>query len=512
MRNEYAIYLRKSRADLEAEAHGEGDVLVTHRKTLLALSERCGYSIGAIYEEIVSGDTISDRPQMQKLLEEVKSGRWRGVIVMEIERLARGDSIDQGIVTRAFRISGTLIVTPSKIFDPNNYYDEEHLEFDLFMSRREYRMINRRLQAGRLAAVKDGRWLSGMPPFGYDRQKIEGEKGYMLVPSKDADTVRLIFEMYVQSPELGTTSLCRELTRLGLRMKNGKEYRPERVRQILSNVVYIGMVTWQRTHRVSEITEQGVKKKTKRSKQYEISPGRHEALISRDIWDKAQAKLKEYAPRVPAAKGQTNPLAGILRCGCCGYAMVLVPHGKYRNYQCGHRCGIPVSTFAEVEDALIFALKKWLKEYKVEVKKLPGESSAKSRKLEEALGHCNVEMQSIEAQRVKAFELIETGVYTVEQFQERQRILSMRRNEALEKIEALRADLDAISRMSEAKKEIVPQVSTVLKAYDRAKSVQEKNALLKSILSKVIYTKTTTKKSPEGSDLTLTLYPRLPNK
>ena len=123
MPTQYCIYLRKSRADLEAEARGEADVLVTHRKTLLSLAEQRGYTIGKIYEEIVSGDTIADRPQMRHLLSEVEAGRWHGVLVMEIERLARGDSIDQGIVTRAFKFSGTYIITPSKIFDPNNYYD-----------------------------------------------------------------------------------------------------------------------------------------------------------------------------------------------------------------------------------------------------------------------------------------------------------------------------------------------------------------------------------------------------
>lgn len=157
MADKYCIYLRKSRADLEAEARGEADVLVTHRKNLLELAESRGYTIGKIYEEIVSGDTIAARPEMQKLLREVESRNWCGVLVHDIERLARGDSIDQGIVTRAFKFSSTYIITPGKVFDPNNYYDEEHLEFDLFMSRREYKMINRRLQAGRQAGARDGR-------------------------------------------------------------------------------------------------------------------------------------------------------------------------------------------------------------------------------------------------------------------------------------------------------------------------------------------------------------------
>ena len=90
------IYLRKSRADREAEARGEGETLARHERILLDLAKKRGYNVGAIYKEIVSGETISARPVMQQLLREVESGMWDGVLVVEVERLARGDTIDQG--------------------------------------------------------------------------------------------------------------------------------------------------------------------------------------------------------------------------------------------------------------------------------------------------------------------------------------------------------------------------------------------------------------------------------
>lgn len=62
----YAIYLRKSRADLEAEKFGEGETLSKHRKILEELAARQGFYIGEIYEELESGDTIAGRPKMKK--------------------------------------------------------------------------------------------------------------------------------------------------------------------------------------------------------------------------------------------------------------------------------------------------------------------------------------------------------------------------------------------------------------------------------------------------------------
>lgn len=62
----YPIYLRKSRADLEAEKLGEGETLARHRKILEELAARQGFYIGEIYEELEPGDTIAGRPKMQK--------------------------------------------------------------------------------------------------------------------------------------------------------------------------------------------------------------------------------------------------------------------------------------------------------------------------------------------------------------------------------------------------------------------------------------------------------------
>ena len=100
----YAIYLRKSRADIEAEAKGEGETLARHEHILLELANKKELSIGKIYREIVSGETIESRPEMKKLLSDVRQGKWKGVLVVEVERLARGETIDQGIVAKAFRI------------------------------------------------------------------------------------------------------------------------------------------------------------------------------------------------------------------------------------------------------------------------------------------------------------------------------------------------------------------------------------------------------------------------
>ena len=100
----YCMYLRKSRKDQEAEAHGAGETLANHEKELSALAARMNIKVDRIYREIVSGDTIAARPGMQQLLQDIENGLWDGVLVTEIERLGRGATIDQGIILSLIHI------------------------------------------------------------------------------------------------------------------------------------------------------------------------------------------------------------------------------------------------------------------------------------------------------------------------------------------------------------------------------------------------------------------------
>ena len=112
---QYCIYLRKSRTDVESELNGEGETLARHEKILLDLARKSNLNVTKIYKEVVSGETISSRPVMQELLSMVEQGLWEGVLVVEVVRLARGDTMDQGLVSQTFKYSDTKIITPKLI-------------------------------------------------------------------------------------------------------------------------------------------------------------------------------------------------------------------------------------------------------------------------------------------------------------------------------------------------------------------------------------------------------------
>jgi hypothetical protein len=76
----YAIYLRKSRADTEAEARGEMETLARHEKQLTELAHKMKLPIDKIYKEIVSGETIAARP----VIAAAASGGGTGALVGRI--------------------------------------------------------------------------------------------------------------------------------------------------------------------------------------------------------------------------------------------------------------------------------------------------------------------------------------------------------------------------------------------------------------------------------------------
>ena len=520
----YAIYLRKSRMDLEAEAHGEGDTLERHRKTLLSLAARQQLSIGRIYEEVVSGDTIAARPQMQAMLSDVEDGLWEGVLVMEVERLARGDTIDQGIVAQTFKFSDTRIITPLKSYDPNNEFDEEYFEFGLFMSRREYKTINRRLQRGRMASVKEGKWVGNRPPYGYRRVKLNGEKGFTLAPDPEtAPVVRQIFNLYVngyaekdRTVRPGFAAICRRLNEAGIKSPGGKDWVPAGLRDVLRNPAYCGLVRW--GHRPQRKTVKNNTVTLQRARlaygNYEVYPGQHEPLVSLELFEAAQARIREYPSKPgPRQMEMKNPFTGLCYCALCGRAMARRP---YRNSPTMLICAYPYcdtkgSQLDVVEDAALDALRDIIEALRVGADTVQGKSTIEEemRLLKAGRKATEKELATISQQQSRLYDLLERGIYSEDVFLQRSAELGRRKAEAEAKLADIRQRQTALEQTDRNRKEIIPRIQHVLDVYRSCETAQEKNDLLKTVVQRIEYSKTKGGRWQE-SDLQLHVYPKLP--
>lgn len=498
MNESVCIYLRKSRADREAEAHGESETLARHEHILLDLAKRQGYSIGAIYREVVSGETISARPVMQKLLHEVESGLWDGVLVVEVERLARGDTIDQGVVSRAFQYSDTKIITPTKIYDPNNEFDEEYFEFGLFMSRREYKTIKRRLNNGRISSVKEGKYCGNKPPYGYERVKLEKEKGYTLRPvPAQAEIVKMIYTWYAGDgcEQIGVAKIVRKLNDMKIESALGGDWTPASIQGILTNPVYIGKIRWNGRKTVKTIQNGQVIKTRPRSRDVLICEGLHPAIISDDLYNSVQEIRQKNPPRPISIKNTVrNPLAGIVYCSKCGRAMVRRPYqkrGQEDTLMCPYTsCPTVSSKLSLVEKAVIDGIEEIAEEYKlnndINVPSSTINSGIVSK--QNLIREKESELESLNAQKAKQYDLLEQGIYTTEIFIERSKTIAAAIQTCADAIKKIKEEVEHDKDIMSQQSAFIPRCEEMLNNY-WGLDAESKNKMLKSLIEKVVYSK-----------------------
>lgn len=479
----YCIYLRKSRADAEAEARGEGETLSRHLNMLTELAEKQELNIVKIYKEIVSGDSIAARPQMQALLADVSDGRYTGVLVAEIERLARGDTIDQGIVAQAFRESSTKIITPSKTYDPNNEFDEEYFEFSLFMSRREYKTIKRRMQAGRLASVKEGNYIGSAAPYGYRKTEPEPKVHTLEIVQREAETIRLIYQLYLEGH--GSGYIANTLDGMGISPRKSSSWEPSSIKKILSNPLYCGKIGW----------------KTKANGET-LFNGRHEPIISEEVFNSVQEK-KKAAPAVRLHKNDSlkNYYHGILFCQNCGHQLkrryIAESGNEHMLCTCRDCRGIIASSNIEViDEAIIAALR-----YRIgKLKKLKCCIAVKSEAGADKKALLAAELEKNKRQLSRMYDLLEQEVYDINIFLERSKTVN-------EKIYLLEAAMHDTERKNAAD-ENVPEsvVMSLEEIVDNfyGSAPEERNRLFQAAIGKIYYNKTKRMcRNKHDSDLTL---------
>lgn len=509
MSEQYAIYLRKSRDDLAAEERGEGDTLQRHRTRLLALGRELGLPIAEIYEEVVSGDTIAARPEIQRLLRAVEQGRYAGVLCMEVARLARGNTADQGVIADTFKYSRTKIITPGKTYDPGDEFDEEYFEFGLFMSRREYKMINRRLQRGRMASLEEGKYIAGAAPYGYERYKLQRQKGYSLrIVPEDAEIVREIFRLYCDAG-MGSLVIARELDRRGIPSPSGGRWSAYSIRDILRNPTYAGLVRWgYRPYRKSMDEGRQVVHRNNNA-DAALVRGLHEAIIPQPVFDRAQALLaaRNKSP-VPGGTEMRNPLCGLVYCGACGTVM------SRRQYQRGRPqllcpckdCRTMASPLDEVEADLLSALRRWLDEYKLTLK--PDDPAQPQRPAaEDEAARLEKSLAQYQRQLDSLYDLVEQGTYSVELFKSRSAVLSERIAAAKAALAETRRSAAREADLLRRRQQVIPRVEHALEVYHGLSSPAEKNALLKTILDRAVYTKTKGGRWAAENDMKIVIFP-----
>ena len=379
--SETAKYGRKSRTDdplLSVE-----EILERHDKILDEYSEK--YLGGPIpeenvFREIKSSESIDDRPEMLKLLKFIESPKIKAILVVEVQRLCRGDLEDMGRLIKLLRYTNTYVITPQKIYDLRDEYDRDAFERELKRGNEYLEYVKKILNRGRLASVKEGNYIGQIPPYGFDRTTVKcGNKTCPTLKENkpEADVVRMIFDWYCNE-NIGPTAICRRLESLGIKTKTGnKTWKPNTIFNMLENVHYIGLVrwNWRKTVRIVEDSEIRKIRPLSRVGEYLIFDGKHEGIIPKELFDRAQ-QVKGERHHTPPDRTLKNPFSNILFCKTCGASM---GYNTYRNkgvefsppkLRCNNQvhCKSGSVYFHEVKDYVINTLRDCIEDFKVRIK------------------------------------------------------------------------------------------------------------------------------------------------
>ena len=273
-----ALYVRVS-TDAQYE---EGYSVETQKELLAAYCVAKEIAQTEFYVDGGYSGSNLDRPAMQKMIADIRAGLVDRVVVYKLDRLSRSQKDTLYLIEDVFNACGVGFSSLNENFDTTTPVGKAMLGMMSVFAQLERETIRERTRMGMAARVREGLWPGGgRPPFGYLYDSAQG----ILVPDENAPVVRTCFQMFLAGKS--AEAIAREL---------GFPY-DLTVRNLLSRVTYTGKIEYKG----------------------QIYPGRHQPLISDEIFQQARREFR----RRSGSRGRDGGhlLSGLLTCGLCGAAM-----------------------------------------------------------------------------------------------------------------------------------------------------------------------------------------------
>ena len=221
-----------------------------------------------------SGGTL-DRPALKRLLADIEQGLIDVVVLYKIDRLSRS-LMDFAKLVETFEAHGVTFTSVTQSFSTTTSMGRLTLNILLSFAQYEREIIGERIRDKVAASKARGMWMGGKVPLGYD---VVARK--LMVNAPEAARVRRVFELFVETGSGVET--VRRLQAEGVTAKSGRPLDKGDVYKILNLRTYIG-----------EVEHKG-----------NVYPGEHQAIVSRELWDRAHAIL-QVSPRIRANQNRVQ--------------------------------------------------------------------------------------------------------------------------------------------------------------------------------------------------------------
>lgn len=282
------IYIRVS-----TQEQVEGYSLSEQETRLKAYCTARGWVVGNVYSDAGFSGGNTNRPALQKLINDIKDKKLDTVIVYKLDRLSRSQKDTLTIIEDIFIKNDINFISISENFDTSTPFGKAMIGILSVFAQLERDTIKERMKLGAIGRAKNGYFHGGgFVPIGYDY--IDGE---LVKNDYEAIQVLEIYDLFLKGYPI---SRIRKILASKYTNKYGNWYSDSSVKSCLTTPIYYGKITYAG----------------------EMYDGRHDPIVSKELFDKVQARLKELdSTKTERAKTPFKPtqlLSGLVWCQNCG--------------------------------------------------------------------------------------------------------------------------------------------------------------------------------------------------
>ena len=359
--------------------------------------EFCRYELrGAdcrIYTDRGYSGKNTQRPAFAEMMRDIEQGLITRVIVYKLDRISRS-ILDFSNMMERFGRRGVEFVSTTEKFDTSSPMGRAMLNICIVFAQLERETIQKRVADAYFSRSRKSFYMGGRVPYGYRLvpASIAGVRTSMYeIEPEEAEQIRLIYELYAR-PECSCGDIIRHFRERGI-LKRGKPWGRTRLAEVLRSPVYVradlSVYEFFRERGAILVNGPGDFIGTNGCYSYKgrDRPGRrgadpegsclvlapHEGIVPAQLWLQCQAKCAQPQQIRPSQKAKHTWLAGKVKCGVCGYALVEKRRSRSgaRYLFCSHKmdsgaCAGPGTIYSdEVEELVYGQMRRKLEQFQV---------------------------------------------------------------------------------------------------------------------------------------------------
>ena len=305
---ETAVYCRVSTDEQALEGYSiRGQV-----EKLKSYVSAKSWAVYDVYlDEGISGKNMTERPAINRMIDDIKAGHVQNVLVFKLDRLTRSVA-DLVNLIDLFKTHGCAFNSLTESIDTSTASGRMFLKIIGIFAEFERENIGERVRLGMERKAREGYSIAcGNTSFGYDKDNTDK---IQKVNPQEAETVRRVFDMYTHQ-NMTLNGIAKQLNAEKVPTKLNNVWNSGTIYMLLTNPVHIGIVRY------------GIEQP---ERYFEVE-GKHEAIISKELFYETQDLLEANKRTTSTKRGvERNYFLGVAFCGVCGLRMK--PHlSKSRN-------------------------------------------------------------------------------------------------------------------------------------------------------------------------------------